>query len=560
MVTHKTTVVLLGLTVAISLLLCSTALPAIIPLEFPSSVETDQNPNDSTDFSYPAQGPIIRSDSSLKQIPTAVSSRSSFKSLRPRRHSAESYPFSPTLRSTRDQILHQCTTHFLELLDSKVSGALVSRLSRLLMMLPIADIEARVFMRAKLVQVMQQASDRLRDYEAIQRVIRMAVDDAGLLPVDDGYNVARVSRKGGWDGFQRIQYKDSNESSDNDSANNNSSDGINEDEENDMEENKEKATVWFRLPPALKSSRPGTRSTELDESQIPIVTEVAMEAVISYMSEVLTPVLISHQLAEAIQITLSHINKLNLLSDDWMWSSPSILDGPGVAAKDGEADSGSRGQDRELWDQEMETHNWGSTGHLFDDFENTKDKDGMEMDTGSKDEDTARDDEEEDNLNHLIVGTQEEDDFMLDEFEDDPMDSGENYERGRSTPSGSGYFNRPQERSLPEEHTVQDREAAEISAKGTSSFGNTSTAKKSCSVYLSKRRPDFTLDPRLKILLAQRIEPLLTAFIDEDFPASCKRAQGELMDAIIWSLDQSESRDIASSEQGQLALLSEFEY
>ncbi|KAF8928038.1 hypothetical protein BGZ47_001849, partial [Haplosporangium gracile] len=57
--------------------------------------------------------------------------------------------------------------------------------------------------------------------------------------------------------------------------------------------------------------------------------------------------------------------------------------------------------------------------------------------------------------------------------------------------------------------------------------------------------------------------PLLTTFIKEDFPASCKRVQGELMDEIIWSLDQSElngGHDGLDSDEERMLLLSELEY
>jgi hypothetical protein len=51
------------------------------------------------------------------------------------------------------------------------------------------------------------------------------------------------------------------------------------------------------------------RNTGVDESQIPAVVEVAMDAVLSCMSEIMTPALIIHDITGAIQSVLHPIGR-----------------------------------------------------------------------------------------------------------------------------------------------------------------------------------------------------------------------------------------------------------
>ncbi|KAF9347101.1 hypothetical protein BGX26_001395 [Mortierella sp. AD094] len=452
-------------------------------------------------------------------------------------------------------------------LDSDISDRLVLRLSRLVMMLPVIGVETRAVMRAKVVQVMQQVSSRLTNYEAIRRVIRTAVDDAGLLLADDDHTVITSGRK-------------------------------------ELEEGEEDSeSAWFNLPGALKpSSHQGDQKSNdmfsgVDESQIPVVAEVAVEAVLDYMSEILTPALVIHQLTEGIQSAFYQISKvkdlerpgnddgfddsndinldinalssqnvplsigdhhgLNHLSDDWIWSpSPTTRDRvKAVDINEEDEEDDSRGQDEDLWDEDMETHDWGGTGHLFEDFEEIEGKDDeTELRLGRSEEveswDSVQSDDDDDSdefRNPFAIGIQEEnDDLQQEELNDESPESIEYYVR-----DGVNQF---EKRSISENKPSANEDIEAFITSPPLSF-----SRRSGSASLIRRRPDFAPDPRLESLLSQLVEPVLSTFIEEDFPASCKRVQGELMDGIIWSLDQGESSAISDSED-QLILLSELEY
>ncbi|KAF8924214.1 hypothetical protein BGZ58_002037 [Dissophora ornata] len=487
------------------------------------------------------------------------------------------------------------------------------------MMLPVIGVETRAIMRTKVVQVMRQVSSRLTNYEAVRRVVRTAIDDAGLLPVVEETQATssrslgrRRSRSGRRDHLRRIQYADSDgQDDDGDSSGKGSEDENDGDDGGTEEEEGDKDSAWFRLPTALQSSsRPnsgqdssGNVNTEVDESQIPVVADAAMEAVLDYASEILNPILVIHQLTEAIQSALYHIRKLktlqhfrgddidldinvlssqsladrhglDLLSDDWIWPSSITADDKEVEDDEGEPDTDSRGQDEDLWDKDMESRDWDSVGHLFEDFEDEKDNKDANSDTeATTSSDTeqeswelVRDDDGDDSKNPFTIGIQEEEDTQQDELYDEMLDGEYDYESDGSQLAGDSdkqtYLNRFNKRSLLVESTVaQVDEEDSVSGVESLSSASSSSRERGEPAFLTKRWPSFTPDPRLEILLAQLIEPMLTAFIDEDFPSTCKRSQGELMDGIIWSLDQSDaSGNTREQEQDQLALLSELEY
>ncbi|KAG0363958.1 hypothetical protein BGX24_004810 [Mortierella sp. AD032] len=418
----------------------------------------------------------------------------------------------------------------------------------------------------------------------------------------------------------------------------------------------------------------------IDESQIPLLTDIAMEAVLDYMSEILTPSLVIRQLTEAIQDALFEINKqrkvlrrmrvqqhggssededgyledvngdgdsssfdlddlssellggggrrtggsladrhgIDLLSDGWILSGPSSSSrSHGESSVDSlledeeYEDDDSRGQDEDFWDKDMEIHEWDSTGRLFDDFEDLEDNissdstdaaaqlvisSATEQDIKNWDmaTTTAGDDaddveeEDEENSDPFSIGIRDRDDAGSrggrggrrnyndgdgeDEDEDgnDPMaDTREDY--GRERYLQQSYFNRFQKRSLfntPDTTVTESQKPAVAPAAkpATAASATTTTATTTTTTAKTIRRPNITPDLRLENLLTQLIEPLLTTFIEEDFPASCKRVQGELMDGIIWSLDQGElngssgGSDGLDSDEERMLLLSELEY
>ncbi|KAG0053713.1 hypothetical protein BGZ83_000522 [Gryganskiella cystojenkinii] len=546
---------------------------------------------------------------------------------------------------SRDQILDHCTTHFRALLDAEISDRLVAQLSRLVMMLPVIGVETRAVMRTKVLQVMEQivSTSGLTKYETLHKVIKTAVDDAALLVSSPPQEITLSSRtvfdriQGGTrsTGPRRQVFSDDIEQDDR------SSDAVVEDIDgnevidynsslnNDALEEEEGDSVWFRLPSSLtRNSRSPSRVNKDDEtsssssssmndfaSQIPAVTEVAMEAVLDYMAEILTPTLVIHQLTEAIQEALQQISKqqqvrgqlvdfngqinldintlsnqnaardhhsLDLLSDDWIWSSSSssspTIGSFALEEDEEETDvSDSRGEDEDLWDQDMELHPWDTTGRLFEDFEGESDD---SLDSNSKNQkDTAT---KSDNDGVIASGSDEVDeDEYPDPFVigiqdpsghrgyDDEDDDDEDIESFGDYPRQT-FLSRFQKRSLDIDRSddvatevkEEQDEIQEDDESPTSVFDKRSRdSRKSDSVFLSRRRPDFAPDPRLENLLTQLIEPMLTTFIDEDFPASCKRVQGELMDGIVWSMDQSESSSLQeSNDLDQLVLLAELEY
>ncbi|KAF9130238.1 hypothetical protein BG015_004036 [Linnemannia schmuckeri] len=561
----------------------------------------------------------------------------------------------------QDQILHQCTTHFLALLDTEISDRLLAQLSRLVMMLPVIGVETRAVIRQKVTEVMGSVVEGLKHYEAIERVIRTAVDDAGglqLLQLTPSTRSAigggnSLNRGGREELFvvddsrndQISEYEDVDDVSGGNSNNNN-----------------DKAAT--------------TTTGMIDESQIPVITDIAMEAVLDYMAEILNPSLVIHQLTEAIQGALFEISNqrkalqrmrwerhndsgddedgylenvneveldlddlssqslsshrpadrhgVDLLSDGWVWSGPSSRDKNGssrdssinslLEEDEDSEDDDSRGRDEDLWDEDMETHQWGSTGHLFEDFEDEdtllnndtssdsssqtvmsklarqgitkQDMENWDMaaatlgDDGGEDGESENDDESWDPYS---IGIRESDDGTgndngggdgaEDEEGDDPMaDTSEDY--GRERYLQQSYFNRFQKRSLfaspPAPHsdaTKQPEPQKAASTAGAPSLriivDNPKPTTGATTTIKPIRRPNLAPDLRLENLLTQLIEPLLTTFIEEDFPASCKRVQGELMDEIIWSLDQSElngGHDGLDSDEERMLLLSELEY
>ncbi|KAG0235988.1 hypothetical protein BGX31_004110 [Mortierella sp. GBA43] len=422
----------------------------------------------------------------------------------------------------RGHILDLCTTHYLDLLETEISNHLMGPLLRLVMMLPMTqeekgeeteeveeeeeEEEDRDMMKHKVEQVMvKQVSSRLGSYEAIGRVIRTAVNDAGLLlPVD-------------------------------------ADDDMDMDMDMDTDVNQE--------------DHADGNPDIIDESQIPVVAQVAMEAVVGYMSEILTPALIVHEISGAIQSALEHIKRRKSLTSDHTdqvvnrhhgvspprnnWSRWTNGDGMEKDSdNEDEAETNFKGQDEDPWDQDPETSDWDTSGHLFEDFEDVAEGQDTNSDVrppGStnevdRDVESSRDDEDDSDENPFAIGIQEGHNLVLDDIdEDDALESDEDITRG--------YL-----------YGLQKR--------GVSTGTNTGSLSKQASA-LFKRQSGFVPDLRLEALVAQWIEPLLISFVDEDFPAHCRRAQGELMDNIIWLLDQGE---LNHNDDDQLALLSELEY
>ncbi|KAF9999467.1 hypothetical protein BGZ80_002323 [Entomortierella chlamydospora] len=148
-----------------------------------------------------------------------------------------------------------------------------------------------------------------------------------------------------------------------------------------------------------------------------------------------------HQLTESTQIALYQIGKVkdperpgnDHNSDD---SNDTNLDVNALTTKDGVKTVGineeneeddSEGQDEDLWDKDMKTHDWGATGHLFEDFEETEDKDdetdlkvSNSGETESWDSIQNNDDDDSGELrNSFAIGVQEENDYLQQEELDD---------------------------------------------------------------------------------------------------------------------------------------------
>ncbi|KAG0039823.1 hypothetical protein BGZ82_006524 [Podila clonocystis] len=357
------------------------------------------------------------------------------------------------------------------------------------------------------------------------------------------------------------------------------------------EENEEKEASWFSLASRASSTSSSTSSRQqqedtIDESQIPEVVDVAMEAVLDYMAEVLTPSLVIHQITEAIQTTLHDMSKnrklrlqaeqretaslsddinslsqspgngrhgLDLLADDWVWSGDLNTDDE----EDGGDDSDPRGQDEDLWDKDMEVNQWDSTGRLFEDFQDDADEEtdlpsstatASSSSSGSGSVQEDKDDawemsEEDDDQDVYTIGIQDGGGYRYDdEDEDEELDNLEEYEQRERVRQ------RFQKRDLtPTVVAEEEPSPPKVSKRGLYP-----------AVFLNRaRRPGFAPDPRLENLLTQLMEPLLRSFIEEEFPVSCKRVQGELMDEILWTLDHKESE---TSELDQLVLLAELQF
>ncbi|CAO3563137.1 unnamed protein product [Mortierella alpina] len=626
--THSTATLLLGLTAAASLILSSTALPAPAPYGSSSSVPPLPNLDFNLNLDLPSNDDESIFTGSSPFL-THLAPTPSFATFTPPPHPPHDLHVHSFLEtksrahtSARDQILHLCTDHFLALLDSEISGRLTAQLSRLVMMVPVIGVETRSVMKSKVIEVMDDVSAGLTNYNAVRRVIRTAVDDAGLLPaIDDDYHRRRrrLDNGGGLsrkqqrqrqdDGIKRILYYDSDDHA-------SEEEGSNLAEDYESEEVEAQDSTWFRLSVARKDPQ-----MDVDESQIPSVVQVAMEAVLDYAAEILTPTLVIHQLTEAIQETLQQISKhralqgfspnqddtvgeadhdvnvlssqssswargdhrhgLDLLSDDWVWSASASAADTGAREDDDETDSDQRGEDEDLWDQDMEINEWDSNGRLFDDLVEGEDspegESTMAADPPANDWDMTGGDDDDDNPGletyPFAVGIHDGNEPYADEDEDDAYDRYK-FSRNEDT-TGQISFSRFHKRAV-----IPGREEAESdlptsaspttmllaegggSSSGTDDSNALTKWRDGTGALLSKRRrPSFAPDPRLENLLTQLIEPLLTTFTDEDFPASCKRVQGELMDGIIWSLDQGElSGNSEESERDQLALLAELEY
>lgn len=532
-------------------------------------------------------------------------------------------------------------------------------------MLPVIGVETRAVIRTKVGEVMGSVVGGLKHYDAIERVIRSAIDDAGGLQLLQLTPSTKGSSLGGGGNSPR---------------------GVREDDllvvdDSRYDQISEYDDVDDVSGGGSNSNRNNGETTTttgmIDESQIPVITEIAMEAVLDYMAEILTPSLVIHQLTEAIQGALFEISKqrkalqrirrerhndggddedgylddvneadldlddlssqaalrggrptadrhgVDLLSDGWVWSGPSSRDKDNnrggnksisslLEEDEEDEDDDPRGQDEDLWDKDMETHQWDSTGRLFEDFEDDdnllnnessqtvmakpsvasgtteQDMENWDMAVGTLGDDDGDDgegEEDDESSDPYSIGIRDRkegtgndndngDGAEDEEDGDDPMaDTSEDY--GRERYLQQSYFNRFQKRSLfappPSQHGVtkqpETQKPAIVAAVGAPSLqiivDNPKPTTASSTTTRSVRRPNLTPDLRLENLLTQLIEPLLTTFIEEDFPASCKRVQGELMDGIIWSLDQSElnsGHDGLDSDEERMLLLSELEY
>ncbi|KAF9912317.1 hypothetical protein EC991_000210 [Linnemannia zychae] len=543
----------------------------------------------------------------------------------------------------------------------RISDRLLAQLSRLVMMLPVIGVETRAVIRSQVAEVMQQVIAGLKNYETLGRVIRTAVDDAGIVLVVPPSEAVEANH----DRSSRNSQTLTNRQDDLFTRDNSQHDQISEYDDVDDETSPSTATTATTTAQTMRT---------IDESQIPVLTDIAMEAVLDYMAEILTPSLVIRQLTEAIQTALFEISKqrqalhrlrvqqhesgrededgymedvngadieldefssqllgggrrgsgsspadrhgVDLLSDGWILAGPSSSSRFGgedsrlLEDEDEDEDDDPRGQDEDLWDKDMETHQWDSTGRLFEDFEDLEDsstnndtaesaastmstvteQDMENWDMASR---TAGDDggdveEEDDEASDPFSigirdndevgsirrggGTENDADGGEDEDEDDndPMaDTREDY--GRERYLQQAYFNRFQKRSLFNAAAPESRKPASAPAPlvkpptvntARPAITLTSSATATTTATKTIRRPNLTPDLRLENLLTQLIEPLLTTFIEEDFPASCKRVQGELMDGIIWSLDQGEFNGAGGldSDEERLLLLSELEY
>ncbi|KAK3812095.1 MAG: hypothetical protein J3Q66DRAFT_51935 [Benniella sp.] len=148
------------------------------------------------------------------------------------------------------------------------------------MILPRVGTDIKEMMKSRVEDVItRQVSSRLCDHKAIRRVIRTAVDDAGLLSsdmdsdIDEGDSDGDMSFRNSNCGMTRIQDLDDIDGEDDNGYANRD------------------------------------RNIDVDESQIPAVVEVAMDAVLSYMSEIMTPALIVHDITGAIQSVLHQIGR-----------------------------------------------------------------------------------------------------------------------------------------------------------------------------------------------------------------------------------------------------------
>ncbi|KAG0239727.1 hypothetical protein BGW41_007527 [Actinomortierella wolfii] len=411
---------------------------------------------------------------------------------------------------------------------------------------------------------------------------------------------------------------------------------------------------------------------QIDERKIPIIAEVAMDAIVDYTAEVLHPTLVIHEISMALQRALQEMRKsrrrqgshsgsiftnqrplyggnfdssedeerdplrvndelgsisdtsydarlaksdheLDLLGDEWVWNDGDVEDDSEVA------NEGSR-QDEDLWDQEMEVQDWDETGHLFemDDDEaetseqdqtsdSTADAQKSEDDEGSMDDSIEQQkqqqqeqkqvwqndqDDDDDNIedgSYYPVGIQDDDD-EADEDDGDNSDISDNNNSNNldsdeadqeSTPvtnadeddgdSGSsstveetdqentylsrGLFDKSEDNDSALYPALQRRFSQKRSDEAAEDLPRAPLA--SSSPMASQPAAATTRrDPTFESLLTQLIEPILNDFINNEFPASCQRSRGELMDAIIWSLDQKDE-DV---EADQLALFAELEY
>ncbi|KAF9581556.1 hypothetical protein BGW38_001385 [Lunasporangiospora selenospora] len=504
------------------------------------------------------------------------------------------------------------------------------------------------------------------------------------------------------DSNERHDDKNEDESEEND-------DGDDDDDNNNSEDSQQTRSPWSRLTASFRRQRKDKDNTAaarvrpastphhhrpksstktivsisgVDESQIPEVTEVAMDAVLEYMAEILAPGLVIHQLTEAIQSALYQIKKttknqaaaigtkksgylsgdmarlgwdmdalermtsglgkhshnidsedngsLELLGDNWFLSG---ADADNSRSQDDEDDGEGpnsdelllglqESEDEDIWSDGSDEIDWDKPGHLFDDLaeeSNTEvfstldppisksprssrassgEDEQVELDGGisssNGDEDEGEDGDETVS-DSFSVGIRNEDDPYedignSDDDADGMVESSEDYNRDTAPFS----VKKPQKAfNYPDNHPelferLRQRFQKRFLVAAASSSGSISSQASSThpfridsvteSAYRSfdkRSRADtvngrsqhsagisIASDPRLEDLLTQLIKPLLVSFVDEDFPESCRRFQGELMDSIILALDQlgSSSSGNGLSEEDQILLFAELGY
>ncbi|KAF9163387.1 hypothetical protein DFQ26_002547 [Actinomortierella ambigua] len=664
------------------------------------------------------------------------------------------------------QVLHQCTTHFSGLLQAEVSDHLVVKLSRFVQMLPLLGDDIKTVLVDEVDTILDQILQGLVRYDNIHRVIKMAVDDSGLLLLagsgrgavsgDMDTNVQNVAEDDDYAIEQELQddsddneraaysryhslFKGADENEEEESSQVGGGGGRTEEElsaqlwsyddvsqdpyekEEEGEEREEGgrdsgdsssplaspprrfwtdlATRWrstdgssllddpstavlARIEP-LASQRyyranrnkvevrdyeeddEATTSNEdinadiegadvqegqIDESQIPVIAEVAMDAVVDYAAEVLHPTLVIHEISNALQRALRAMKKsrrlrqqqqqelesdrknggfedgdesdlllmadeksyrygdnrlaksdheLDLLGDEWVWSEGEADEDQGTEANDDQIDE-------DLWDQELEVQDWDETGRLFEMEEDelepvaatastvtdatTSATDEPVITEPESDEPASAEPDDlwltEDERSHYPVGIQDDDEGNEDDDDNNDIDGADADQEYTSLSSIDGDNNNRRGsylgRGLFEGTFAADNDIyGDEDENGSTLFPGLRRRFLQKRSYIPSQDPllvppvevavppstppssqrhksslPATAESSLEGLLSQLMEPILNNFINHDFPASCQSSQGELMDAIIWSLDQKDD-DV---EADQLALFAELEY